>query len=174
MGIHSLPLHADTDLHAVIKKGNLLKDVHKRYIMYQLLKATKYLHSGNVIHRDQKVRMALQPSVKPNGISTGSQYAPADWLPVHCVAAIIHIKFLYMLKRQYAIICLVVNWYCYHLQMNCHGEWSYEGHCAVCTMQVYGLGWTSPTISPKSTCTFISAPCCCFKVLHKNGEISRL
>ena len=46
----------DTDLHAVIKKGSLLKDVHKRYVMYQLLKATKYLHSGNVIHRDQKVR----------------------------------------------------------------------------------------------------------------------
>ncbi|XP_006823265.1 uncharacterized protein LOC100369249 [Saccoglossus kowalevskii] len=44
----------DTDLHAVIKKGNILKDVHKRYIMYQLLKATKYMHSGNVIHRDQK------------------------------------------------------------------------------------------------------------------------
>ncbi|XP_051729094.1 mitogen-activated protein kinase 15 [Ctenopharyngodon idella] len=44
----------DTDLHAVIKKGSLLKDVHKRYVMYQLLKATKYLHSGNVIHRDQK------------------------------------------------------------------------------------------------------------------------
>lgn len=47
---------ADTDLHAVIKKGNLLKDIHKRYIMHQLLKATKYLHSGNVIHRDQKVQ----------------------------------------------------------------------------------------------------------------------
>ncbi|XP_056438187.1 mitogen-activated protein kinase 15 [Gadus chalcogrammus] len=46
--------HMDTDLHAVIKKGSLLKDVHKRYVMYQLLKATKYLHSGNVIHRDQK------------------------------------------------------------------------------------------------------------------------
>ncbi|KAL2080321.1 hypothetical protein ACEWY4_024114 [Coilia grayii] len=46
--------YMDTDLHAVIKKGNLLKDVHKRYVMYQLLKATKYLHSGNVIHRDQK------------------------------------------------------------------------------------------------------------------------
>ncbi|KAJ7991508.1 hypothetical protein DPEC_G00284600 [Dallia pectoralis] len=46
--------YMDTDLHAVIKKGNLLKDIHKRYVMYQLLKATKYLHSGNVIHRDQK------------------------------------------------------------------------------------------------------------------------
>ncbi len=46
---------SDTDLHNVIKRGNILKDVHKRYIMYQLLKSTKYLHSGNVIHRDQKV-----------------------------------------------------------------------------------------------------------------------
>ncbi|CAK6949439.1 mitogen-activated protein kinase 15 [Scomber scombrus] len=44
----------DTDLHAVIKKGTLLKDIHKRYVMYQLLKAIKYLHSGNVIHRDKK------------------------------------------------------------------------------------------------------------------------
>ncbi|XP_052256197.1 mitogen-activated protein kinase 15-like isoform X2 [Dreissena polymorpha] len=44
----------ETDLHNVIKRGNILKDVHKRYIMYQLFRATKYLHSGNVIHRDQK------------------------------------------------------------------------------------------------------------------------
>ncbi|XP_072110451.1 mitogen-activated protein kinase 15 isoform X2 [Mobula birostris] len=44
----------ETDLHAVIRKGNLLKDIHIRYILYQLLKATKYIHSGNVIHRDQK------------------------------------------------------------------------------------------------------------------------
>ncbi|NWS63537.1 MK15 kinase, partial [Chunga burmeisteri] len=44
----------ETDLHAVIKKGNMLKDIHKCYIIYQLLKATKFIHSGNVIHRDQK------------------------------------------------------------------------------------------------------------------------
>ncbi|NXA12793.1 MK15 kinase, partial [Sapayoa aenigma] len=44
----------ETDLHAVIKKGSLLKDIHKCYILYQLLKATKFIHSGNVIHRDQK------------------------------------------------------------------------------------------------------------------------
>ncbi|KAG9472926.1 hypothetical protein GDO78_016089 [Eleutherodactylus coqui] len=46
--------YMETDLHAVIKKGNLLKDIHMRYILYQLLTATKFLHSGNVIHRDQK------------------------------------------------------------------------------------------------------------------------
>ncbi|XP_048473286.1 mitogen-activated protein kinase 15 [Rhincodon typus] len=46
--------YMETDLHAVIKKGNLLKDIHVRYILYQLLKATKFIHSGNVIHRDQK------------------------------------------------------------------------------------------------------------------------
>jgi len=47
---------ADTDLHNVIKRGSILKDIHKQYIMYQLFKAVKYLHSGNVIHRDLKVR----------------------------------------------------------------------------------------------------------------------
>jgi hypothetical protein len=57
-------LFADTDLHNVIKRGTVLKDVHKRFIMYQLFKATKYIHSGNVIHRDQKVSNAnfyMQP-----------------------------------------------------------------------------------------------------------------
>ncbi|XP_030897287.1 mitogen-activated protein kinase 15 isoform X3 [Leptonychotes weddellii] len=44
----------DTDLNAVICKGRLLKDIHKRYIIYQLLRATKFIHSGRVIHRDQK------------------------------------------------------------------------------------------------------------------------
>ncbi|KAF6269714.1 hypothetical protein mRhiFer1_009693 [Rhinolophus ferrumequinum] len=44
----------DTDLHAIICKGRLLKDIHKRYIFYQLLRATKFIHSGRVIHRDQK------------------------------------------------------------------------------------------------------------------------
>lgn len=44
----------ESDLHNVIKRGTILKDVHKRYIMYQLLNAIKYIHSGNVIHRDLK------------------------------------------------------------------------------------------------------------------------
>lgn len=44
----------ESDLHNVIKRGSILKDIHKRYVMYQLLNATKYIHSGNVIHRDLK------------------------------------------------------------------------------------------------------------------------
>lgn len=43
----------DTDLHAVIKNG-LLSSVHHQYIMYQLLKVMKYIHSGHCIHRDMK------------------------------------------------------------------------------------------------------------------------
>ncbi|XP_047737839.1 uncharacterized protein LOC108680148 isoform X2 [Hyalella azteca] len=44
----------ETDLHNVIKKGTVLEDVHRRYIMYQMFRATKYLHTGSVIHRDLK------------------------------------------------------------------------------------------------------------------------
>ncbi|XP_059609517.1 mitogen-activated protein kinase 15 [Phlebotomus argentipes] len=46
--------YMESDLHNVIKRGNVLKDPHKRYIMYQLVNAIKYMHSGNVIHRDLK------------------------------------------------------------------------------------------------------------------------
>jgi serine/threonine protein kinase len=52
---HSLTnVLTDTDLHAVIR-ANILEEIHKRYIIYQLLKAIKYMHSGNVLHRDMKV-----------------------------------------------------------------------------------------------------------------------
>uniref|UniRef100_A0A1B0EXK8 Mitogen-activated protein kinase n=1 Tax=Lutzomyia longipalpis TaxID=7200 RepID=A0A1B0EXK8_LUTLO len=46
--------YMESDLHNVIKRGNVLRDTHKRYIMYQLINAIKYMHSGNVIHRDLK------------------------------------------------------------------------------------------------------------------------
>ena len=43
----------ETDLHAVIR-ANILEAIHKKYIIYQLLKALKFLHSGELLHRDIK------------------------------------------------------------------------------------------------------------------------
>eukprot|EP00388_Colpodella_angusta_P025516 GDKK01002899.1.p1 GENE.GDKK01002899.1~~GDKK01002899.1.p1 ORF type:complete len:560 (+),score=129.73 GDKK01002899.1:66-1682(+) len=45
--------YMETDLHAVIR-ANILLDIHKQYIVYQVLKAMKFLHSGQLLHRDMK------------------------------------------------------------------------------------------------------------------------
>ncbi|XP_053991016.1 extracellular signal-regulated kinase 2-like isoform X2 [Hylaeus volcanicus] len=45
--------YMDTDLHALIRV-NILEEIHKQYIIYQLLKAIKYIHSGELLHRDMK------------------------------------------------------------------------------------------------------------------------
>lgn len=43
----------ETDMHAVIRAG-ILEEVHKQYVVYQILKSLKYIHSGDLIHRDLK------------------------------------------------------------------------------------------------------------------------
>jgi mitogen-activated protein kinase 15 len=45
--------YRDTNLNTVIRE-NILEPIHKQFIMYQLLKALKYIHSAAVIHRDLK------------------------------------------------------------------------------------------------------------------------
>ncbi|GKT33286.1 Extracellular signal-regulated kinase 2, partial [Aduncisulcus paluster] len=42
-----------TDLHAVVRT-NILENIHKKYILYQLLLALAYIHSGELLHRDLK------------------------------------------------------------------------------------------------------------------------
>ena len=46
--------YMETDLHAVIR-ANILEEIHKQYIMYQLFKALKYMHTAELLHRDIKV-----------------------------------------------------------------------------------------------------------------------
>jgi len=45
--------YMDSDLHFAIRSG-ILEDNHKRFIVYQLLKALLFIHSANVVHRDLK------------------------------------------------------------------------------------------------------------------------
>jgi mitogen-activated protein kinase 15 len=45
--------YMETDLHAVIRAG-ILEEIHKQYIIYQLLRALKFMHSGQLLHRDMK------------------------------------------------------------------------------------------------------------------------
>jgi len=45
--------HMEADLHHVIR-ANILEEIHKQYVVYQLLKSLKYMHSADLIHRDLK------------------------------------------------------------------------------------------------------------------------
>eukprot|EP00796_Vickermania_ingenoplastis_P004956 gene4958-3556_t len=45
--------YMSADLHTVIRAG-ILTDIHKEFIIYQLLATLKYLHSAEILHRDMK------------------------------------------------------------------------------------------------------------------------
>jgi len=45
--------YMEINAHAVIR-ANILEEVHKKYILYQIIKALKYMHTGDLLHRDLK------------------------------------------------------------------------------------------------------------------------
>jgi mitogen-activated protein kinase 15 len=45
--------YMESDLHAVIR-ASILMDVHKSYIMHQIFRSLKYMHSAQLLHRDIK------------------------------------------------------------------------------------------------------------------------
>ena len=45
--------YMEADLFNVIR-ANILQDIHKKFIIYQILKALKFIHSSDIIHRDLK------------------------------------------------------------------------------------------------------------------------
>ena len=45
--------HMEADLYNVTRAG-ILQDVHKKFIIYQLIKAIKFIHSAEILHRDLK------------------------------------------------------------------------------------------------------------------------
>ena len=80
--------YMETDLHAVIR-ANILEEIHKQYIMYQLFKALKYMHSAHLLHRDIKVSDSTRRLHRLLGMCSGQFTAlglPHKKGPTQCQA----------------------------------------------------------------------------------------
>ncbi|KAJ1617860.1 mitogenactivated protein kinase putative [Pavlovales sp. CCMP2436] len=67
--------YMETDLHAVIR-ANILENIHKQYVIYQVLKALKYMHTADLVHRDLK---ALNGAAGAGDSSVLTDYVATRW-----------------------------------------------------------------------------------------------
>ena len=65
--------YMETDLHAVIR-ASILEEIHKQYVMYQLFKALKYMHSAQLLHRDIKVQLPVRSCIQLPASSESTMY----------------------------------------------------------------------------------------------------
>lgn len=73
----------ETDLHRVIYSKQELTDEHIQYFIYQILRATLYMHSSNVVHRDLKPSNILANKncdlkICDLGLGRGGMNEPSD------------------------------------------------------------------------------------------------
>ena len=69
--------YMEADLFNVIR-ANILQDIHKKFIIYQILKALKFIHSADIIHRDLKPSArTLDHNPRLGGLVT--EYVATRW-----------------------------------------------------------------------------------------------
>ena len=69
----------ETDLHTVIR-SNILEPIHKKFVLYQLLKALKFIHTAGIVHRDLKPSNIL--------INSDSCIKGCDFVLARCVTSL--------------------------------------------------------------------------------------
>lgn len=82
--------YMETDLHAVIR-ANILEEVHKQYIMYQIFRSLKFMHSAQLLHRDIKVLMGWEGSSQEQAGVWAGQGVTTSQAPSVGVAAAVHV-----------------------------------------------------------------------------------
>ncbi len=105
----------ETDLHAVIR-ANILEGIHKQYIMYQLFKALKYMHTGQLLHRDIKVVHATCLGWLCRGWGGGCGFRCA-WCSIH-MTHICHTPFFPHLPHLLFTPFLAKNTYYTHIPIS--------------------------------------------------------